>query len=357
VSRHLNRHLNSVGTVSVYYNEIDPFAAAWLRNLIAAGLIAPGDVDERSIVDVRADDLKGYTQCHFFAGIGGWSYALRLAGWPDDKPVWTGSCPCQSVSGSGKRKGHADERHLWPAFYGLIEKCAPAIIFGEQVTSGDGPEWLAGVRADLEAAGYACGAADLCAAGVAAPHPRQRIYWVANADGGNAGAEWQQRSGQQRQQQENGFSAEGLEHANGSRECGRPAEESRTSSESQSKVGQQNRKRFRVLAGGAGSAVTWLGDTESSRLQGQWSEYRPRGERHSGLVGLAMQAGVPEWNGPTIAVQCSDGSRRVSAEPDAFPLAHGVSGRLGRLRAYGNAIVPQVAAQFIIAAREAIDAA
>lgn len=62
-----------------YYNEIDPYAAQWLRNLIAAGHIAPGDVDERSIADVRADDLVGYTQCHFFAGIGVWSHALRMA--------------------------------------------------------------------------------------------------------------------------------------------------------------------------------------------------------------------------------------------------------------------------------------
>lgn len=52
-----------------YYNEFNPFAAQWLRNLIDAGAIAPGDVDERSIEDVRPTDLLGYTQCHFFAGI------------------------------------------------------------------------------------------------------------------------------------------------------------------------------------------------------------------------------------------------------------------------------------------------
>jgi DNA (cytosine-5)-methyltransferase 1 len=62
--------------MTAYYNEHDPFAAAWLRNLIAAGHIAPGDVDERSIVDVRSADLVGYRQCHFFAGIGVWSHAL-----------------------------------------------------------------------------------------------------------------------------------------------------------------------------------------------------------------------------------------------------------------------------------------
>ena len=164
-----------------YYNEIDPYAAQWLRNLIAAGHIAPGDVDERSIEDVSPDDLAGYEQCHFFAGIGGWSLALQLAGWPDDQPVWTGSCPCQPLSCAGQRQGHADRRHLWPAFFRLIAECRPATIFGEQVASTLGREWLAGVRADLEHLGYACGAADLPAASVGAPHIRQRLWWVADA--------------------------------------------------------------------------------------------------------------------------------------------------------------------------------
>jgi DNA (cytosine-5)-methyltransferase 1 len=68
--------------MTAYYNEHDPFAAAWLRELIADGLIAPGEVDERSIEDVRPDELAGFVQCHFFAGIGVWSLALRQAGVP-----------------------------------------------------------------------------------------------------------------------------------------------------------------------------------------------------------------------------------------------------------------------------------
>lgn len=85
-----------------YYNEIDPFAASWLRELIKGGHIAPGEVDTRSIEDVIPTDLAGFSQCHFFAGIGVWSYALRRAGWPDSRPVWTGSCPCQPFSAAGK---------------------------------------------------------------------------------------------------------------------------------------------------------------------------------------------------------------------------------------------------------------
>ena len=162
-----------------YYNEIEPFAAEWLRNLIKAGEIAPGDVDERDIRDVTPAELMGYGQCHFFAGIGGWSRALRLAGWPDDRPVWTGSCPCQSFSAAGRGLGFADERHLWPSWFHLIRECRPATIFGEQVASKLALSWLDLVSDYLEGEGYAVGSADLCAASVGAFHIRQRLWIVA----------------------------------------------------------------------------------------------------------------------------------------------------------------------------------
>ncbi len=175
--------------MAAYYNEIDPYAAQWLRNLIAANLISAGDVDERSIVDVQPDDLGGYDQCHFFAGIGGWSYAMRLAGWPDDRPVWTGSCPCQPYSvGSvahGGAKGQGDERHLWPDFFRLIRERSPAIVIGEQVRDAINWGWLDEVFWDLESEGYACASSVLRAAAFGAKHHRPRLYWggvLANAD-------------------------------------------------------------------------------------------------------------------------------------------------------------------------------
>jgi DNA (cytosine-5)-methyltransferase 1 len=166
-------------TPSAYYNEIDPFAAQWLRNLIAAGHIAPGEVDERSIEDVTPDDLRGFTQCHFFAGIGVWSHSLRLAGWPDDRPVWTGSCPCQPFSAAGKGDGFADERHLWPHFFHLISERRPQHVFGEQVAAGNANAWFDLVQADLEGMGYAFGLVPFTSAGIGAPHIRERAYWVA----------------------------------------------------------------------------------------------------------------------------------------------------------------------------------
>ncbi|MGJ7973912.1 DNA cytosine methyltransferase [Providencia hangzhouensis] len=282
-----------------YYNEIEPFAAEWLRNLIAAGLIADGDVDTRSIEDVKPDDLKQYTQCHFFAGIGVWSYALRKAGWPDDKPVWTGSCPCQPFSTSGKGDGFTDERHLWPALFHLISECRPDIIFGEQVASKGGLAWLDLVQTDLEAKDYATTAVDLCAAGFGSPHIRQRLYWVANSN-----SEQRKRSGNTRptrwDEYSNGGKASRLGIAYSER-CSRFEIE-------------RNRENALLEVAGSG------GNHNTKKTNGYWRD--------------------ADW------LYCTDDKWRP-VESGTFPLVNGIAGRVGRLRAYGNAIVAPAAEEFI----------
>ena len=304
-----------------YYNEFDPYAAAWLRNLIAAGHVADGDVDERSIVDVQASDLTGYTHAHFFAGIGGWSLALRLAGWPDDRPVWTGSCPCQPFSAAGKRKGVEDPRHLWPEFRRLIAECSPPVVFGEQVASADGRAWLAGVRVDLEDMAYAVGAADLCAAGAGAPHIRQRVWWVADAEG--TGLSSRGARGVLAEPCGEGV-ASGLADADGG-VTGDGGLQPR------GQHGQQPED------GGAGG----MGDADLAARE------------RLGCIGLSVEpeqeAGRPGYANAWADCEplgCSDGKTRRT-QSGLFPLAHGVPNRVGRLRGYGNAIVPQVAAEFI----------
>lgn len=275
-----------------FYNEIDPFAAQWLRNLIDAGHIAPGVVDERSIEDIHPEELHGFTQCHFFAGIGGWSLALRLAGWPDDEPVWTGSCPCQPFSSAGKGAGFADERHLWPAFHHLIAERRPPVVFGEQVAGGAGRSWLSLVRADLEALGYAVGAGDICAASLGAPHIRQRLFWVGDTPGERPG--------------------------------GGPQDGSRLAAE---------------VPGSGCEAAGELADTATLRHDGR----RP-GEAGDGRD-PARDEPKRFWDACDW-LPCRDGKARP-VEPGTFPLAHGAAARVGRLRAYGNAIVPQVAQAFV----------
>lgn len=294
-----------------FYNEWDKYAAGWLRNLAAAGDLPAGTVDERSIEDVQGAELRGVTQAHFFAGIGGWPLALRLAGWPESRPVWTGSCPCQPFSGAGKAGGVGDERHLWPSFLRLIAERRPPVVFGEQVASKLGRQWLSGVRADLEALGYAFGASDLCAAGIAAPHIRQRLYWVADAQCGAA-------------------ERHGLEVAGAAGEAEGAAQE---------------RERVRDDAGD-GRAVVGVGHSDDPGSQGRvqrGDSARQRATRAPGVAGF--------WSAYDV-LHLTDGTKR-RIEPGTFPLAHGVSARVGKIRAYGNAVVPELAAEFVRAYMEA----
>lgn len=370
--------------MAAYYNEHDPFAAEWLRNLISAGHIAPGDVDERDIQDVRPDELRAYTQCHFFAGIGVWSHSLRKAGWPDSRPVWTGSCPCQPFSAAGKGGGFDDERHLWPAFFHLIEQCAPRVVFGEQVASKDGLAWLDLVQADLEGAGYAVGAFDLCAAGFGAPHIRQRLYWV--ADAGLRQSE--QYAGQRTGSRETSCGrasgrvagrgdACGLAYADPSQRrtdaTGGHERDGNDARRPQGAGDVEGRGEPRVVGVAPSGGRERLGDqpahvklvqTVSNTGQLAYADGGNAGaerQQRSGQHGLEPQdaslgdSGSP---GPTNGVWrdadwllCRDGKGRP-VRPGSFPLAHGAASRVGRLRAYGNAIVAEQAAQFIQAVNE-----
>ncbi len=323
-----------------YYNEIDPYASQWLRNLIARGLIAPGDVDERSIVDVRPDDLRGYDQCHFFAGIGGWSLALRLAGWPDDERVWTGSCPCQPFSAAGKRKGFADDRHLWPEWFRLIRECRPAIVFGEQVARAG--VWLDAVCADLEGQGYACGATVLPAAGVGAPHRRERFWFVADASGAELRDESGRRGwplGADPAEPRNDGTARDVADADfllGDE--GRP-------SDAPEESGGWNADRSGICPRDVADAdVTGLERRDSGVLQ----------ERSGGCTARTSSAFAADANKQSSGRSSEPRGERGFwlVEPDVGRVAHGVPARVARLRALGNAIVPQVAAEFIRAAMQ-----
>jgi DNA (cytosine-5)-methyltransferase 1 len=361
-----------------YYNDNDPKAAAWLRELVKQNLIPPGDVDERSIEDVTGADLKGYTQCHFFAGIGGWLEALRLAGWPADRPVWTGSCPCQPFSSAGKRQGEKDKRHLWPEFFRLIKECKPPIVFGEQVTSAEvvGTEleaafivavqsgnyaranklakrlvasksfhyyqrWIDGVRTNLEAENYAVGFAILGAHSVNAPHIRQRLYWMADTESGrnrrNSGAETRQDTAYQGV----GENASGIP---GYINCGLST--SRMADTTGRQCQQRGRTQRHLLQRPTDNCTNGgVGDSESNA---EWQCGQPKTGNESQIK--TRGSGLSFWSN-SIAIPCRDGkARRI--EPAFFPLADGIPGRVAMLRGFGNAIVPQVAAEFIKAYEE-----
>lgn len=360
--------------MAAYYNEHDSKAAAWLRELIKGGHIAHGEVDERSIVDVQPADLRGFTQCHFFAGIGGWSYALRLAGWLDDEPVWTGSCPCQPLSVAGQRKGHADQRHLWPAFYRLIAELRPPVVFGEQVASKDGREWFAAVRADLEGSGYACGGADLCAAGVGAPHIRQRLYFVADI-GSVANSEsigWHSETAPSR---EGGWWAAELGLSSSIGELA-DAAGIRCDEPCRRQPGEpQEEGRLRELAGiGVFGELADASGLRPQEGEKRWEQQEKQSHGQDSTGGFWADADwLPCTDGKARPIESATerladglsdllGLVRLESYPDRpheerliyAPLIQKGQARIMRLRGYGNAIVPQVAAEFINAYREAV---
>lgn len=274
-----------------YYNEFHPPAAAILRGLIADKLIPEGHVDDRSITDIQPGDLAGYTQCHFFAGIGGWPFALQLAGWPTDRPVWTGSCPCQPFSSAGKQKGKSDERHLWPAWFRLIRECRPTAVFGEQVASAITHGWLDEVADDLEVEGYAIGSAVLPACSVGAPHRRDRLWFVANSQSvTDERAAWAGSASIGRQERDNGHQPVGTS-------CGDVA------------------------------------DTNEQGSQGRVIHPECGGERSPWETGLEWLTGADGKSRPVM--------------PGVRLLANGFPERVACLHGFGNAIVPQVAATFI----------
>ena len=367
--------------MTAYYNEHDPYAAEWLRRLILNGHIAPGDVDDSDIRDIRPDDLKGYTQCHFFAGIGVWSHALRRAGWPDDRPIWTGSCPCQPFSAAGARAGFADERHLWPAFNHLIGECSPATVVGEQVENAG--DWLDLVSADLEAQGYAFGAAFLPAAGFGGAHIRSRSYWMAyhRGDGRDQTRTSVAAPGR------DGFERDGTfggmdDHQHGRRQkgdgiAGQAARRDDAGAGAVVELGDGEQPRLEGHAGhgdrgdqpgriGADKArpvaqasdAGRLDDTPSARHAG--TQQDPEGDsRHEARLRVLGVGRGPDAlddgrrpSAPMLGrnsadwLFCRDGKWRP-VEPGTSPLVDETPARVGRLRAFGNALDAETATRFL----------
>jgi len=323
-----------------YYNENDQACVAVLKQCIADGVIAPGDIDSRSITDVKPEDLHGYTQCHFFAGGGLWSVAARLAGWADDRPIWTGSCPCQPFSVAGKGAGINDVRHLWPDFFRLIRAERPPVVVGEQVAGSAGYGWLDGVRSNLAGENYASRGVDIPACAVDAPHIRQRLYWCAVAD------------------------TEGVSGRTGFREGGTISNRPIASNSNGGNVVLVHTEGERrgegqpepiIRSGGAAvacaDAPSDVGHTVGKGL-----------ERLSGHGDASGQPVTPKptpapngsfWSGAEW-IRCHDGKARRT-EPSIRLLVDGLPGRVGLWRIGGNAIVPILAAEVIRALKEDLD--
>jgi DNA (cytosine-5)-methyltransferase 1 len=333
--------------MKTYYNEYDPNAAAWLKQLCSMGLIAEGHIDERSIIDVKAEELTNYEQLHFFAGIGGWDYALQLSGWPDDKPIVTASLPCQPFSAAGKGLGQRDERHLLPQFIELVKRSNWPLIVGEQVPAAIKHGWMDDLQLEMGKQGYATGFVVLTAAGQGAPHIRKRIYWASN-----------RISDTQHQQHKRE-----LQHARAKPE----AHGARQASEFAGRSSDN-----RLLADCCGQGLERRSGAECNQLK-QDRQVKSMCACSDHDQSSRMQfTGVNEWHSPEW-IYCRDGKQRP-IKPGLKPLANGIPGRMGysrdhctpinanetqearvmRIKGYGNAIVPQVAAQFLRAVMQVV---
>lgn len=415
----------------VYFNDVDVHSVVWLKELVDNRCfnVCPEEcvIDGRSVLDIEANDVRGYEQCHFFAGIGGWRRAFDLAN-VDVRDlcnryggaIWTASLPCQPFSVAGARKCADDERHLWPIFRELVAECRPAIIFGEQVASKDGKDWLSGIRNDLEEMGYVVGAADLCAASVNAPHIRQRIYWgafkpdsLANPDRGYIGIPTQLKQRYASLHNTNGCvvingPACRLGNSKSREECSEEGSERSDNSKYRGSDGisglahssslrRNGRGEEGTQSKGLQCATRHDGDSQrlgSPNLQRQQG-YGERSYEHVnetlgecvvGETGLVIAGNFHRpnfWEDYSI-VPCRDPQKSIvyrripKLESGIFPLVNGLprgmgyvrdkripiteeeanatsEARTARIRGYGNAIVPQLAALFVESMLESVE--
>ena len=286
--------------------------------------------------------------------------------------------------------GVTDERHLWPVWFNLIRECRPDVIFGEQVEAAINHGWLDLVQSDLEGEGYACGAVGLPAGGVGAPHIRQRLWFVADAQSvgrsiqhtphnGSANApsntlanandsvadqrrsdigELAESDGCVRGAEQESKQPTRDERGEPARNCGAvdgqlgntPSAGRRTGgSDGRSNETSDGRDTAQRGASGAEAKRTGVADGQLGNNNNKGSQgHGQSGEQHDaeGRQGAQRHNPTPSFWINCDWLPCRDGRSRP-VEPGTFPLAYGISGRVGRLRAYGNAIVPQVAKTFI----------
>jgi DNA (cytosine-5)-methyltransferase 1 len=269
-----------------------------------------------------------------------WSYALRRAGWTDDRQVWTGSCPCQPFSAAGKGAGFADERHLWPAWFHLIEQCRPTTIFGEQVASKDVNPWLDLVQTDLESLGFAVGSIAFPSAGVGAPHIRDRTYFVADTTSERRDRRQDPAGPGRRSSAKAGGAVSGLADSDCSRrqlfegvsEHSRIQPTVHESPERFCQFGDERTSFERIEPAGPTNGFWRAADWLLCRDE-KWRPVRPGAFPLVDGAPSRVGRSQSDWHAPSGAQQGS---------------------RVGRLRAYGNAINAEAARAFIEVAMESL---
>jgi len=345
--------------------------------------------------------------------------------------IITGGFPCQPFSVAGKQKGTSDDRHLWPEMFRIIKTFKPRFAIGENVRGivniQDGVVFET-VCTDLESEGYEVQPFNIPAAGVGAPHRRERIWFIAiREDATNTYGnreKWnksEDRQGSGIEQNSSTTAAEdvgntqhngsptseigrGHEEINGGTEkrqnesfeferTSRSEDNGNVSKENKNNVADTNNEGLRTRIGGSDNdhetesrsgradrtrsesdverhnststeikgmdvadTDTRLGNGENEEIQsrGQTSDSssargRDENDANSNDKGLeGFREGSSEFGQINSTSESSDrGQTKVaqgwwSVEPNVGRVAHGVSGRVHRLKGLGNSIVPQI---------------
>lgn len=276
-----------------------------------------------------------YNILDLFSGIGGMSLGLERAGmhtaafceidpwckqilrkhWPDT-PIYDdvrtldydgsidiicGGYPCQPFSVAGNRKGKEDDRHLWPAMFGLIQKHRPRWVIGENV-AGHISMGLDDVLAQLEGEEYTARTFIIPACAVGAQHRRDRVWIVANAN--SSGIFESERRGD-----------------------GKTCEDA-------GKIGQEVSATGQPI-GTSFDGISRKGHEAMAYTKSEQSSPRDNG-REQGSACQPQQSQLGRGNSGTLP-RCE-----WAIEPAVGRVVNGVPRRMDRLRALGNAVVPQI---------------
>lgn len=340
--------------MTAVYNENDPFAAQWLRELIKTGEITQGDVIETDIRSLHGSDIAQYDQIHLFAGIGVWARAVRDTGLENENLI-SGSCPCQPFSVGKKGKGKSfeehtkDERHLWPHMRRVIGEINEArvdpipIVFGEQVHgSTSGEKWFYQlVQPEMERKGYRCGAISLGSHSVGGAHKRQRLYWSAiHRDMANTGSFGRyERAGKSTD-----------------RFIGKTGEDIKSRSEVRDVHSNSSTQTVSKSVADSNGSSNGCSKLQNKSERDTWGQ-RNRHESDNDSVEHGLQRksndSIGHANSGYKWVYCVDDTWRPIPSERAFrPLDDEPTpdlGRVGQIRGYGNAIDLRVATAYLTA--------
>ena len=265
------------------YNDNERYPCEILDKHIAAGELPEGDIYFGDIESIYNSTFENYTSWHLFAGIGGIPYGLRLGGWHDEWPILTAGFPCQPVSNAGKKLAQADPRWLWPEVVRVLRVVRPAVILLEN-TPGLLSRGMGDVLRDLAESGYDAKWRVLSAADVGAPHLRERVWIVAYPISQRHAKKWNARQ----------------------------------------------RQHTEIVRGG--------GSMANPENEGNVRRVGTHGQDES-IAGGGYHDGT--------GAKRNDGREWWSIEPELGRVAHGVPDRVERLKALGNAVVPQVVAALV----------